>query len=210
MIFNFTNKYNFATRLEVNNENIEVVEKTKLLGVIVTSDLKWEENTDSLVKRAYGRMQLLRKVASFTSNKEDLLQIYKLFVRPILEQSCNVWSSSLTQESSDALERVQKAAYKVILGTNYKTYEEAQEILQTTNLKQRRNKLCLNFAKKCVKNPKFQNLFPLNKQKSVMKLRKQDKFKIDHINTERLKKSAIPHMKRILNEHYNNEKKHKN
>ena len=185
-------------------------EKTKLLGVIVTSDLKWEENTDSLVKRAYGRMQLLRKVASFTSNKEDLLQIYKLFVRPILEQSCNVWSSSLTQESSDALERVQKAAYKVILGTNYRTYEEAQEILQTTNLKQRRNKLSLNFAKKCVRNPKFQNLFPLNKQKSVMKLRKQDKFKIDHINTERLKKSAIPHMKRILNEHYNNEKKIKN
>ena len=210
MIFNFTNKYNFTTRLEVNNENIEVVEKTKLLGVIVTSDLKWEENTDSLVKRAYGRMQLLRKVASFTSNKEDLLQIYKLFVRPILEQSCNVWTSSLTQESSDALERVQKAAFKVILGTNYKTYEEAQEILQTTNLKQRRNKLCLNFAKKCVRNPKFQNLFPLNKKKSVMKLRKQEKFKIDHINTERLKKSAIPHMKRILNEHYNNEKKIKN
>ena len=43
-----------------------------------------------------------------------------------------------------------------------------------------------------------------------MKLRKQDKFKIDHINTERLKKSAIPHMKRILNEHYNNEKENKN
>ena len=144
-------------------------------------------------------MQLLRKVASFTSNKEDLLQIYKLFVRPILEQSCNVWTSSLTQESSDALERVQKAAYKVILGTNYKTYEEAQEILQTTNLKQRRNKLCLNFANKFVRNPKFQHLFPLNKQKSVMKLRKQEKFKIYHINTERLKKSAIPHMKRILN-----------
>ena len=94
MIFNFTNKYNFATRLEVKNENSKIVEKMKLLGVIVTSDLKWEENTDSLVKRAYGQMQLLRKIASFTSNKEDLLQIYKLFVRPILEQSCNIWSSS--------------------------------------------------------------------------------------------------------------------
>ena len=65
MIFNFTNKYQFATRLEANDENIEIVEKTKLLGVIISSDLKWEENTNSLVKRAYGRMQLVRKVASF-------------------------------------------------------------------------------------------------------------------------------------------------
>ena len=82
------------TRLEVKNENSKIVEKTKLLGVIVTSDFKWEENTDSLVKRAYGQMQLLCKIASFISNKVDLLQIYKLFVRPILEQSCNIWSSS--------------------------------------------------------------------------------------------------------------------
>ena len=70
MIFNFTNNNNFATRLEVNNENIETVETTTLLEVIVTSDLKWEENTKSLMKRAYGRMQLLQKVASFTCNKE--------------------------------------------------------------------------------------------------------------------------------------------
>ena len=95
-------------------------------------------------------MQLLQKVASFSSNKEDFLQIYKLFVRPILEQSCHVWSSNLTRESSEALERVKKAALKVILGMNYKTYEKAQEILQTTNLNQRRNKLGLNFPKKIV------------------------------------------------------------
>ena len=39
MIFNFTNKYTFNTRLALNNEILETVSKTKLLGTIVTNDL---------------------------------------------------------------------------------------------------------------------------------------------------------------------------
>ena len=52
MIFNYSDNYQFTTRLRLNNENIEVVDKTKLLGVIVSNDLKWEENTQYLVKNA--------------------------------------------------------------------------------------------------------------------------------------------------------------
>ena len=50
MIFNFTNKYRFTTRLELNEVNLEVVEKAKLLGVIISNDLKWDENTSNIVK----------------------------------------------------------------------------------------------------------------------------------------------------------------
>ena len=39
MIFNFTNKRKFTTRLKVNKENVEVIEEVKLLGVIVTNDI---------------------------------------------------------------------------------------------------------------------------------------------------------------------------
>ena len=42
MIFNFTDNFQFNTRLSLNNENIEIVDNTnKLLGVIVSNDLKW-------------------------------------------------------------------------------------------------------------------------------------------------------------------------
>ena len=71
MIFNFTNNYKFTTRLMLNNENIEVVNKSKLLGTVITDKLTWDENTNYLVKKAYNRMQLLHKVASFTSSKEE-------------------------------------------------------------------------------------------------------------------------------------------
>ena len=47
MVFNFTDKYQFRTRLTLKDQNIEIVDKAKLLGVIITDDLKWEENTAS-------------------------------------------------------------------------------------------------------------------------------------------------------------------
>ena len=60
-------------------------------------------------------MQLLRKCATLTTDKNELINVYILFIRSILEQSCVVWHSSLNKEDSDNLERVQKSAIKVIL-----------------------------------------------------------------------------------------------
>ena len=52
MIFNYTDKYQFTTRLSINNEAMEVIDSTKLLGTIITNDRKWKENTDNIVKKA--------------------------------------------------------------------------------------------------------------------------------------------------------------
>ena len=45
MVFNFTKKYQFSTNLKLNGEIIEVPQETKLLGTIITNDLKWDRNT---------------------------------------------------------------------------------------------------------------------------------------------------------------------
>ena len=52
MLFNFTDNYQSAARLELNDEYLEVVEKSKLQGVVITSDLKCDENTSYLVKKS--------------------------------------------------------------------------------------------------------------------------------------------------------------
>ena len=41
-----------------------------------------------LRKKAYSRKELLRKVAKFTESIEDNREIYILYIRSILEQSC--------------------------------------------------------------------------------------------------------------------------
>ena len=86
MIFNATDQ-KFTTRLKLNNENLEVVKHTKLLGVEITDDLKWNNNTESLVKKANMRMELLRKVSEFCTDIEERKNIYILYIRSILEQS---------------------------------------------------------------------------------------------------------------------------
>ena len=76
MVFNFTKRYQFTTDLLLKNEKIEIVEQTKLLGLILTSDLKWDENTNYLVKDANRRMIMLRAASKFTKDKQVLKQIY--------------------------------------------------------------------------------------------------------------------------------------
>ena len=45
MIFNFTEKYQFDTKLSIDGNPIEVIDSTRLLGTIITKDLRWDLNT---------------------------------------------------------------------------------------------------------------------------------------------------------------------
>ena len=51
MLFNFSKKHKFTTNLQIDEETIEVVDQAKLLRVFITNDLKWDKNTDYLVKK---------------------------------------------------------------------------------------------------------------------------------------------------------------
>ena len=201
VIFNFTDNYQFTTRLKLNDQIVEVIDSTKLLGTIVQNDLKWDLNTASIVKKANARMELLRKVATFGTSSAELTNIYILFIRSLLEQSATVWHSSLTEENISDLERVQKSAVKIILQERYKGYKKSLNILGIQTLSERRQQLCLSFAQKCVKNPKTSDMFPLNDKTHNMGTRNTEKYKVQHAHTGRLKNSAIIFMQNLLNEH---------
>ena len=69
------------------------------------------------------RVLMLRKMSSFSAPVPDMLTAYKTFVRSILEQSCVIWYSSITEEDREDLERVQKNACRNILKEKYLNYE---------------------------------------------------------------------------------------
>ena len=107
----------------------------------MSNDLKWDDNTEELVKRAYVRMEMLRELSSYNPTIEDMKHIYILYIRSVWEQSCVVWHSALTEENSNALERVQKCALKLILGNKYENYEKPLGIVNLETLKERRERL---------------------------------------------------------------------
>ena len=198
MIFNFTDDYQFATRLYMENVLLETIAQTKLLGTIVQSDLKWSANTDMIVKKGYQRMLILHKLYAFNIPDDDLVNIYVLYIRSILEQNCQVWHHAITQEEKSDLERVQKVALKIILKDRYTTYEQALTHLNLDYLSIRREKLCLNFAKKCLKHEKTRDMFPLNSTLDH-DIRRKQKYHVQFAHTNRLRDSAIPQLQRALN-----------
>ena len=194
MIFNFTENSQFSTRLYLENTLLEIIDETKLLGTMISNDLKWHQNTDMLVRKGYQRMLILQKLYSFRVSTSDLVNIYILYIRSLLEQSCQVWHFSITEEEKIDLERVQKVACKVILRGDYETYPQALDDLNLQTLSSRRETLCLKFAKKCIKHEKAKDLFPLN-----LDHRNKDKYKVQFARKDRLMYSTIPQLQRLLN-----------
>ena len=199
MLFNFTKNFQFSTRLTIDGAILETVQDTKLLGTIVSNDLKWNKNTSNIVKKANKRMELLRKISSFGASWEELKNIYILYIRSLLEQSCTVWHSGLTDENSQDLERVQKSALRIILQESYHSYKNALNALELESLVERRESLCLQFAKKCLTNEKMKHLFPQNHKTHLMITRFEEMYEVNNANTERLKNSPIIYMQRLLN-----------
>ena len=110
-----------------------------------------------------------------------------------------MWHSSLTNENRQDLERVQKAALKVILKNDYEDYEKALRLTGLQSLDERREMIALRFVKSSLKNANFSKLFPLKKMKHVMNVRNPMKYQLNKANTERYKKSTIPYLQRLLN-----------
>ena len=187
----------FNTRLKLDGQKIDQIHKTKLLGLVIRDDLSWKSNTDEITKRAYTRMIILKKLYQFVVPIEELLDIYILYIRSVVEQSAVVWSSSLTKGEQRDLERTQKVALKIILKEDYTDYEKALKLTGLDTLSARRAKLCLNFAKKCTKNDLTSQMFPLNEH--VVNTRHREKYHVTVAKTDRLAGSAIPYMQRLLN-----------
>ena len=197
MIVNYCDSYQFKTRLTINNSLIEQVSQTRLLGVIIQEDLTWKQNTQNLGKRANSRMIILRKLKEFEVKIADMITIYILFIRSVIEQSSVVWSFAITAGEMAVLERTQKVALRIIFGQNYLTYENALKLANLPKIEDRYKTLQLRFALKCTKNENTRDMFPL--AKNVKNTRNQDKFEVPMARKERFFKSAVPTMARMLN-----------
>ena len=143
LIFNETDNYQFSTRFTLENSVLEIVEETCLLGVKISSDLSWYRNTEYMVKRAYQRMVILNTLYSYNVPVEDLVIIYFLYIRSLVEQNSNVWTHSITQEETNDIERIQKVACRIILKDDYDGYDSALAKLNLETLETRRQSLSL-------------------------------------------------------------------
>ena len=129
---------------------------------------------------------------------EKLLSVYLLKIRTLLEFASPCFHSSLTVDQSNQLEVTQKKALAIIYGNRYTSYGAALELAKIERLDSRREAININFAKKCVTNPRHSHMFPPNPH--IRPNSRCPKPFLEHkCNTSRLYKSTIPTLARSLN-----------
>ena len=132
------------------------------------------------------------------ADRDDLKDVYIKQVRSILEFAVPVWHSSLTGIDGLSIERVQKSALYIILGTDYQSYTSALKCIQLDSLFSRRQTQCKTFAKKCLKKDKFQNWFKRNTKQTVTRSQ-QPRFSNVYCRLVRFQRSPISYMTDLLN-----------
>ena len=196
MIFNPRRRgVDFKPHIRLKGSPLEVIDNHKLVGFMLSDSMTWDLNTEYLVNRAYAKMWVLRRIKALGGSKKILKLIYFQHIRSILEFGVAAWNGALTDKQGKKLERVQKVALKLIYG-RLKSYKTLLEEAKISNLHKRREKLCLQFAKKAVKNKQFNNWFL---QANPGNHAEKPRYYKCISNTKRLHNSAIPYLTDLLN-----------
>ena len=191
MLFNPTHNYDFIPQLQIQGTNIETMEEMKLLGLTLTNDLKWHANTEAMVKKAYSRLWMIRRLKKHGANLIDLKDVFLKQIRSILEFGVPVWNPGLTKVEAMDIERVQKAFLHIALGENYQCYSEALFKADLETLESRRAQLCATFARKSAKHTKHESWFKLNKGGPDTRSAKPE-YKVPMHRLARYRDSPIP------------------
>ena len=121
-------------------KEFETVSSAKVLGVTISSDLKWSAHIDSITTKAAKRLYLLRQLKRAGISSSDLVLFYCSVIRSVLEYTCQVFHCNLPLYLSDEIERIQRRALNTIFPTC--SYSEGLVEAGLPSLYDRRSQLC--------------------------------------------------------------------
>ena len=100
--------------LFINGEQVERVHSVKYLGVHISDRITWSENITTIIKKARQRLHFLRILRRYNLNSDLLLAFYRSSVESLLTYCIIVWFGSSTAADRERLQRVIKAAQRII------------------------------------------------------------------------------------------------
>ena len=81
---------------------------------MISNNLKWELNTDIIVKKAQQRLYFLRRLRSFGLSPHIMFTFHRATVESVLTFSVTVWFGTITVKEKLRLNRVVKTASRII------------------------------------------------------------------------------------------------
>ncbi len=100
--------------LTINGATVERVSSTKFLGVHITEDLSWTNNTAALAKKAQQRLYFLRKLRRARAPTPIMCTFYRGTIESILTSCITVWYGACNASCRKSLQRIMRAAEKIV------------------------------------------------------------------------------------------------
>ena len=166
-----------------------MVSSAKVLGVFISSDLKWSARIDSITIKAAKRLYLLRQLKRAGIAHNDLFKFHRIVIRSVLEYACQVFQCNLPLYISDEIERIQRRALRIIFpGCNY---NEGLTKAGLPTLYERRRTLCKDLFNKIAHGShKLSHLLPTRSQQ-IYNLRLGRTFTTPVCKTNRFRDSFV-------------------
>ena len=86
MLFNKSSKWDFMPEICISEgQNLDVVEEFKILGLTVSTDMRWDKHTKNICRRGYMQLWALRRLKNLGASTDILVDLYEKQIRSILE-----------------------------------------------------------------------------------------------------------------------------
>ena len=127
-----------ANEFTLENQLVESVPNHKHLGLVISSDLTWDEHLKGIMSRASQRIGLLKQMSRYLP-PNTTAKLYLYYVRPCFEYASPVWHGATPASAAQSLERLQASMARTILRAEWSTpKKELLAALQWPSLRWRR------------------------------------------------------------------------
>ena len=147
---------NKELELKIRENRLEVIQKTKYLGVEIDSSLDWKEQIKAISAKVSRAVGFLKHAKSFLP-KETLKSIYTGIVEPHFRHCCSVWGCACSTEINQ-LQKLQNRAARIV--TNSSLMPQGAHLLKVwvgrpfrSSFKMNLKLWCLNHYMGWLRNP---------------------------------------------------------
>jgi hypothetical protein len=193
-------KYDFQPEIQLEQGvNLDVVQEMKLVGYILSSDLKTCSNTAYIIKKAYKRMWIVRRLKSLGASSEQLLDVLNKQVLSVLFLGAPAWYGQLTIAEKTQLNRVLRCGLHIMYGDSYGSFRQAVTRAGMLTITEQLHKMTAKYARKASQHSKFSKWFKVRPEAQVNTRNQKTKYLPVASRTARYGSSPLPLLTSILN-----------
>ena len=189
---------NVRSYMVVGDKRIISGDSLKILGFMFGRKPNVATHMKLMLLKLRRRLWIITNLKRSGTQRKGLVKIFLSLVRPVADFAAPIYHPMLTKKQSDAIEKIQMRAFKIIFG-NTVSYRQVLASTGLQTMHERQEQLLHTFAEKTSNNKRFSHAWFPKSADIGYEVRNRNKYKEFHAKTTRMYNSPIYRMRRILN-----------